>query len=68
MLDRVRYPDGDGFSEADLVGFCQVDHAAHAVLRLDNGGYRSISLLKIKRLANPIDAALEVLARPAAAD
>jgi len=68
MLDRVRYPDGDGFSEADLVGFCQVDHAAHAVLRLDNGGYRSISLLKIKRVVDPVVAALETVSRPMAAD
>ena len=54
MIDRVRYPDGFSYSEADLIDVVGIDGSAHAVLRLDNGKYRAISLLQIVRLVNPI--------------
>ena len=65
MIDRVRYPDASsgGYSDADLIGFVGVDGSAQAVLRLDNGKYRTVSLLHIVRLANP----LELTAEPAVA-
>lgn len=59
MIDRVRFPDGSGYSDADLIGFASADGSAQAVLRLDNGKYRSISLLLITRVANPIEPVLQ---------
>lgn len=50
MIDRVEFPGGDaGRIEADLIGFVGIDGTVHAVLRLDNGKYRSVSLLHIER-------------------
>lgn len=55
MIDRVEFPGGDaGRIEADLIGFVGVDGTVHAVLRLDTGRYRAISVLQIARVANPI--------------
>lgn len=60
MIDRVEFPGGDaGRIEADLIGFAGVDGTVHAVLRLDSGTYRSIQLLHIARVANPIAPLLE---------
>lgn len=54
--DRVRFAAGRGeIAEGTVVGWVELDHSAHAVVRTDDGKYRSVLALHLRR----IDSALE---------
>lgn len=57
--DRVRFPAGDAVGEGVVCGYLSVDGSAHAAVRLDDGRYRTVPLIRMQRVVpdEPAEAA-----------